>query len=192
MKKTLFSIALATLALAACKKDAGMSPKDNTAKTSATVKVVQDTIADHAMFKIVLAKDSVNHDETLIMFDHTANTNYRPNDDALYFPGFGKVSLASVSADGKSMAIYTLPYKTTMYIRLNVNTATDGDYSLELNYQKHMPENLHVWIKDAYMKDSLDVSSGSYNFKVVKADTNSFGSKRFSLVFRQAQQTAHN
>jgi len=39
---------------------------------------------------------------------------------------------------------------------------------------------------DAYRKDSLDMRHNStYAFNVMKSDTNSFGSRRFSLVFRQ-------
>ncbi|HWD87471.1 MAG TPA: hypothetical protein VG367_05045 [Mucilaginibacter sp.] len=201
MRKTLISIALATLALAACKKDANVMPKsdngtaklssiasiDSIAKLHPITKSAHDTIPDNAMFKVVLAMDSTSHDETMIMFDHTASVNYSAVNDAPYFQGFGKVSLCSISGDGKNIAIYTLPYKTGMAISLDVNAKADGNYSLALTAQKHIPENLHVWVKDAYLKDSVDVSSGGYSFHVVKADTSSFGRKRFSLVFKQVQ-----
>jgi hypothetical protein len=178
MRKTFVPILLAGLALAACKKNTDVKP-------AGTVKIALDTIPDNARFKIRLAKDSVNRDETLILFDHTTCTDYRPAFDAPYFPGFGKVSLCSVSGDGKNMAIYTLPYKTGMSINLNVNAKTDGDYSLALSSETQMPKGLHIWIRDAFLKDSADVCSGSYSFKVVKADNGSFGGKRFSLVFKQ-------
>jgi hypothetical protein len=187
MKKTLVSLAVITLTLTACKKEVDVKPEKSQAKLKMTAETEQDTIPDKAVFKIRLAKDSSNRDETMILFDHTADVNYSANSDAIYFQGFGLVSLSSVSGDGKNMSIYTTPYKPGMSIGLNVKTKNDGDYSLELDYKKNMPENLHVWIRDDYLKDSIDVCSGRYNFKVTKADTNSFGSKRFSLVFKQAQ-----
>lgn len=186
MKRTLILIALATLSLAACKKYQDVQPAKKMAKSKVIVKA-QDTIPDQAGFKIRLAKDSDNRDETMISFDHTASINYSAANDALYFPGFGQVSLSSISGDGRNVAIYTLPYKPGMCIGLNVKTKTDGDYWLELSYAEKMPHDMHIWLRDALLKDSADVCLESYHFKVLKADTNSFGSRRFSLVLKQAE-----
>lgn len=186
MKMTLISVALITLALAACRKDEQTQPENGPVRSKLRPKIGQDTIPDHAGIKVRLVKDSSSSDETMIEFDHNASINYNANDDALYFPGFGQVSLSSISRDGRNMAIYALPYKPGLFIGLTVITKKDGDYSLGISYEKGLPPDLHAWIKDAYMQDSTDVCSGNYNFKVVKADTNSFGSKRFSLVFKQA------
>ena len=71
-------------------------------------------------------------------------------------------------------------------IRLNVNASTDGVYKLNMLEIKGIPQIFDIWLKDAYKKDSLDMRhNNTYAFDVIKSDTNTYGSKRFSLVIRQ-------
>jgi hypothetical protein len=182
--KTLLLLSLILFFFAACRPEESILPK---AAAPATIaKASFDTIPDRAAFKIKLLKDSSTADETMLYFSHLAQRKYSSAVDAPYFQGFGQVSLASVSSDGVDLAINQLPYTSGMSIGLDVNAKTDGIYSLKISYNHNVPPTIQIWLKDTYRKDSINVCSGNYSFNVTKADTNSFGRKRFSLVLRQA------
>lgn len=175
--------------LCACKDEQVLPPKTLTiTQPSAPLTVVDtvkhDTIPDKAAFRLKLGKDAVGTDETLFIFNHKARMEYFNNEDAPYLAGFGEVSLSSFSSDGQNLAINTMPYKRGMSVGLDFMTEKDGDYSLELNYQKNIPQSIRVQLNDTYLKDSVDIRAGKYHFKVEKADANSFGSKRFKLVLK--------
>jgi trimeric autotransporter adhesin len=182
--KKLILLSSVLFSLAACQKEETIAPKakPTTSTTAATPK--NDSIPDDAALKVKLFKDSSTYDETALVFDHLSTLNYSDNNDAPYFSGFGQVSLTSISHDGRDMAIYRLPYSTGMSIELNVNTKAEGTYHLQISYEKNIPANIQVWVMDTYLKDSTNVCTKNYNFNVTKADTNSFGSKRFKLVLR--------
>jgi trimeric autotransporter adhesin len=183
MKKlTLLSAVL--FSLAACNKAENITPNVPMKITKNIVLPKIDTIPDNAMLKIKLCKDSVNTDETTFAFNHLSSTTFCYNDDALYFAGFGQVGLASISADGKDMAIYSLPYKHEAAIGLDARIKADGEYLFKISFESKIPSSIHVWLRDIYLKDSLDISKGNYHFNVVKADTNSFGKRRFSIVLK--------
>jgi hypothetical protein len=139
-------------------------------------------------FHLKLIQDTLNDDATLFMFKPTASTGYVESEDAEVFAGSGSVTLSSVSSDNKALAINTLPLpglkQTT--IPLKVYTAGSGLYTLNRMDIHNIPQLFDVWLMDAYKKDSLDIKHNTtYNFNVNKADTNSAGSKRFSVVIRQ-------
>jgi len=67
-----------------------------------------------------------------------------------------------------------------------VNANTDGIYSLTLKDIVSVPRLYDIWLMDKYKNDSLDMRQNlTYHFNILKSDTNSFGSKRFTLVIRQ-------
>ena len=173
----ILTLACLLLLLSACKKfDGGMiAPNKNLAEAS------HDTIPDHATFTLKLSNGGSNYDETAFLFNCKAGTAFNRNNDAVYFSGFGQVSLASISSDGQDMAIYELPYSTGMSVRLDVHGKKDATLSLALGKVKDIPPGIRIWVKDAYSKDSLDLCKGPYNFRVDKADTNSYGGKRLKL-----------
>jgi trimeric autotransporter adhesin len=180
--KVLLSV-LVLFSLAACKKAAQILP--NPAKTQPiAVATKPDTIPDKAIIKLKLSKDTINTDETAFIFNSTGKATYNPMEDAPYFPGNGQVSLASISSEGRDLAINNLPYTAGMSIRLDANTRATGAYSLAISYQSKIPTSIHIWLKDIYLKDSLDVSTKSYSFNVNLADTNTFGKNRFKLILK--------
>jgi hypothetical protein len=130
-----FTIACLLLAVSACKKFDGsdiiLPPSDKPAW-----KPVYDTIPDHASFTLRLSLDSTNYDETVLIFDHKGNLAYDPGSDASYLIGFGKVSLASISTDGREMSIYNLPYQPGSSIGLDVHSKKDAMLSLKVNREK--------------------------------------------------------
>ena len=138
---------------------------------------------------IQLGKDSINTDDAYIGFKSTAAAGYVADEDALYKPGNGKVSLSSLSADNTALAINILPLpRQSQVIRLSVNTTSDGVYKLNLTEIKAIPKLYDIWLMDAFRKDSLDIRHNlTYAFNVIRSDTNTYGSKRFTLVIRQNQ-----
>lgn len=185
MKKPLLPL-LALFSLASCIKELQVTPAGTKVPPPSIVIASKgDTIPDKAAFRLKLAQDNNNYDETMIMFNKKADLNYNADTDGAYFEGFGQVNLSCLSKDGHDLSIYTLPYKPGMSVGLNVNAKTDGTYSFSIDYERQIPVGIQVLIKDTFKKDSLDVRGGTYNFTVTKADTNSFGKNRFVLVIRK-------
>jgi trimeric autotransporter adhesin len=174
--------------LAACRKSESILPKANPETNTAINELKTDTMPYKAAFNVKLLSDSTAYDETAIVFCQNASSNYVFNEDAPYFTGFGQGSLSTISADNIDLGINCLPYTPGMAIRLNVHTKVSGAYLFKISYENKIPATINVWVKDSYMKDSLDMSKGNYSFYVNKADTNSFGGKRFSLVLKDSRQ----
>jgi hypothetical protein len=185
--RTLTSLLLVSLllfSLQACQKEAKEIPQNIPAGSATIVAASQDTIPDKASFKIKLIKDSMNYDETAIVFDHTASLDYNPMEDAIYFTGFGRESLSSLSGDGRALAINRLPYSPGMSLYLDMHAKADGIFFLETSYENNIPADIHIWLTDTFLKDSVDIGFANYNFSVSKADTNSMGGKRFKLTLK--------
>jgi hypothetical protein len=136
--------------------------------------------------RIQLSKDTINKDENVVIFDNNAHDNYALNEDALYLKGSGSVSLSNFSGDKKALAINQLPFpKKTQSIPLSVGFTATGTYNLSFTALNNFPDIYDVWLMDNYKKDSLDVKHNTdYSFTANLADTNSFGSKRFTLLLR--------
>ncbi len=188
MKRPLLLI-LTVFSFVDCKKFPGPLPAIQPSVPTISSKI--DTIPDKAAFGLELAKDSINTDETLFIFNHKASTAYFLG-DAAYFPGFGQVSLASISSDGHDLAINSTPYIPGRPIGLDVHTKASGAFLFKISYENHIPSYIQVWLVDTYLEDSVDVRSENYNFTISKSDTNSFGNERFKVVVKEnmQQQTA--
>ncbi|HWD90399.1 MAG TPA: hypothetical protein VG367_19870 [Mucilaginibacter sp.] len=182
-----FAFAFLLLALSACKK----FDENNISLPKGTKPVwvpPMDTIPDNATLTLKLIEDSTAHDETEFIFDQKASTAFSYANDAPYFTGFGKVSLASISSDGRDMAIYSLPYKTGMSVDMDVRGRKDGKLNLEISRETNIPQDIRVLVKDKYANDSLDLCKGVYSFKVATADSNSFGKHRLTLVLQSVPE----
>jgi trimeric autotransporter adhesin len=124
-----------------------------------------------------------------LQFDKMDSTEYGYNKDALDMGGMGALeSLSLISSDNIYLSIYGVPYPQAApeNIALLVDAPASGSYQLkkiELNY---MPALYQVWLKDAFMKDSINLSTDEiYNFKIDKSNPATFGTKRFSIVINQ-------
>ncbi len=138
--------------------------------------------------RLQLFKNTINTDDTYIGFSPTYKTQYSAVEDAPYFQGFGQVNLCSFSSDNMPLAINKLPLPglQSLTIHLKVEAKESGVYSLNMIDMVAIPQLFEVWLMDAYQKDSLDMRANkTYSFNLNEADTNSYGSKRFSLVIRQ-------
>jgi trimeric autotransporter adhesin len=198
--KRFYTLLLITVAcLSACKKENAVnqvqsiaSKQTNSLSTTTTTATTNTnttaiSAAITASFRIKLAKDSVNTDNTLVNFSTAAKATYVPNEDAPYFAGFGLVSLASLSSNNIPLAVNALPLPVkSISIGLKVGAKSDGVYNLTMTTVKVIPILFDVWLMDNYKKDSLNFRNNpSYNFNLYVADTNSYASKRFSIVIRQ-------
>jgi hypothetical protein len=77
-----------------------------------------------------------------------------------------------------------LPYSPGVAIRLNVTAKRNGIYILGISYFHKMPPGIHVWLQDSARMDSLDLRVGNYAFYVDKADSATYGRRRFKVVLR--------
>jgi len=167
----------------------GSDSKTFTRKFVNGVNAVTDTPVVVPCLRLQLYKDAVDNDDTYIGFGPGFSTKYVTGEDARYMQGFGAVSLCSISSDNVPLAINKLPFpgQQSLTINLKVDAATDGAYSLNMTNEVDIPQVYEVWLMDAYKKDSLNLKlNRTYDFDLLKADTNSYGSNRFSLVIRQA------
>jgi len=137
--------------------------------------------------RIQLYKDPVNIDESVVIFNPAANTNFVAGEDALYLKGSGTISLSNISTDNRSLAISQIPFpKQSITIPLNAAVTESGTYGLNVTEVANIPKLYDVWLKDAYQKDSVNVKQNPmYSFTANTADTASFGITRFSLTIRQ-------
>jgi hypothetical protein len=169
------------ISLSACYKESQVNLQFPSKKL---VSIKPDTIPDNGSIKILLSKDSINNDETMLVFNHKSSRAYVFNEDALYFQGLGQVSLASISNDGRDLAINRLPYTPGMLISLDVHTRSSGPFYFNISYVNKIPANIQVYLIDRFLKDSVNLLNKNYNFNIAKTDTNSFGNKRFKIAFK--------
>jgi hypothetical protein len=146
--------------------------------------------------RLQLAKDSINKDETILIFNNAASTDYVQSEDALYLTGAGILNLSNTSTNNKALAISQIPFpkqsQTQTIIPLNVSAANTGAYKFSLTEALNIPALFDVWLMDAYTRDSLDMKHNPvYNFNV-SADTATAGAKRFTLVIRQNKAYAYH
>ena len=172
------------ICLLSCKKQKTIAPAAVPPANITIAPRVEDVIPDSASLKIKVRKDSADIDETMFIFNHNATGFYSNSFDAVYFAGNGAASLASLSADSVACAIQVVPYRAGVPIRLKVNAKRSGVYLLSISYLHKIPAGIHVWLKDSARRDSLDLRVGNYAFYVDKADSNTYGHRRFKIVLR--------
>ena len=146
-------------------------------------------------FRLRLVNDSLNTDEVVLLFNSQDTTIYSPAKDALDLGGNGALeSLSLLSADSVELSIHRRPFpkKVSEAVPLFVDAAASGTYQLK-KIQLNLAPLYELWLKDALMKDSLDiVANDTYSFNVDKTNPASFGAKRFSLVIRQNPAFAYH
>ncbi len=195
MKYRIFALLSFTIIyLSSCQKDAVapvVTPNTVSPKVVAsTTSLNQDTASNDTTkgyLRIQLAKDATNFSNILIDFNPAAHAAFVKSEDAPSFGGSGPESLSSLSSDHVSLGINQLPLVSRgTTVALAVNAKTSGIYNLNMLTISTIPATIDIWLKDSYKKDSLDFRLyPSYAFNLDKADTNSFGSHRFSVVLRK-------
>jgi hypothetical protein len=176
--KKLILLALIPLAFAACQK-AETTPSN-------AITVSKDTIPDGARIKVQLVMDSIVNDEIAIVFNHTFHNYYTlSNSEDETVPGAGtKLNIFALSSDGIALIVDGVPYTPGMAIPLDVFAKNSGPFLFKISYLLNIPSSTHIWCRDNYLKDSLDLRTGNYHFNIDNADTSSFGKNRFKIVVR--------
>lgn len=164
------------------------SAKTNSSYKGVTTLMSKGTIAASTPQVILLrmALDSINTDETMMVFNSSAKSVFDPIEDAPYKVGGGRVSLNSLSADSVAIAINHLPFVNGQPVRLNIGASASNTYSLKLQELRGIPQMYDVWLKDALVGDSVNLrKTNTYSFAIDKSNTATFGNKRFSITVKQ-------
>jgi len=139
--------------------------------------------------RLKLEVDSLNYDDIFIGFNPSASVGYNPYEDSRYLAGMAAAEgLSSMTSDNVPVSINYLPFpkQTAQVIKLYVTGKTSGTYNLLQTSLKSIPQIYDLWLIDKYKKDSVNLRTQTkYTFKINLADTNSYGSNRFSVVIRQ-------
>jgi hypothetical protein len=146
--------------------------------------------AYNSYMRLQIVSDAINNDDMVIGFNQGSSTQFNPAEDSGVLPSTGAQQyISATSSDGIKASAKWLPFPndaTTQVIKLNVNAAATGQYTLQRTDLKAIPALYEIWLKDNYMKDSLDIKNNpTYVFDINLADTSSYGSNRFALVVRQ-------
>ncbi|HVW15274.1 MAG TPA: T9SS type A sorting domain-containing protein [Mucilaginibacter sp.] len=167
--------------------------KTNTLVTGGSLymsRMITTTVPQY--LRLQLALDTMNTDGIIVNFNSGASTAYKPQEDAIYRVGTGKVSLSSLSSDNKALAINTEPLSNGLVIPLKVAATVGGAYTLNMKSISGIPQIYDVWLKDAFTKDSINMrTTASYSFTISTSDTTTFGSNRFSLVMEEDPALAY-
>lgn len=195
MKKIWTIFAISGLFLSACHKDyVEPSTQVKTMNGGATLPGVSsanppaanDTTTGYV--RVQMAMSTAATDDILIEFNPSATATYSGLRDAKSLPGFGQLSLSSLSSDNIALTINQLPLVSSgTHVGLVVNASATGQYQLNLTaISNTVPAAVEIWLKDAYSKDSLDFRKyPSYAFNINKSDSTTYGNSRFSLVLRE-------
>ncbi|WP_295801703.1 putative Ig domain-containing protein [Mucilaginibacter sp.] len=144
--------------------------------------------------RLEMNADTQHHEDILIWFDDSRKVGFEPAQDGLYMRGYNTVSLSSSSSDNVPLGInmQPLPVNERRIIGLNVDAANSGAYHFNLKEVVGLPKLYDVWLLDTYKKDSVNLrTAATRDFVINKADSASFGSKRFSLVIKQNPSNAY-
>ncbi|MDB5142784.1 MAG: hypothetical protein JWQ66_1497 [Mucilaginibacter sp.] len=146
------------------------------------------------LLRLKMLMDSINTDEIVIRLDNMASTKFVDSEDAEDIGGMGAlVSLSAFSSDNVALAIDKIPYPgmQQQVVPLRTGAVNSGSYKLERTQLLFLPPLYEVWLKDAFTGDSLNLRSDSIcRFNIDKNNPATFGSKRFSIVFRQNPDSA--
>ena len=144
------------------------------------------TAAVLSLMRLKMALDSVNTDETMILFDKNAKSAFDRNEDARYLAGGGKVSLSSLSQDSVAIAINHLPLKSGQPVRLNVNSSVSGTFMLSLEDLRGIPKMYDIWLKDNFAGDSVNLRiTNTHSFTIDRSNPATFGKNRFAIIVKQ-------
>lgn len=179
--KKLILLAIIPLAFSACQK-LGPAPSNSAV-------MAKDTIPDTGLFYLRLVKDSTKsvreegYVETAVEFDHQFHLYYDGAEDS-HVPDFDpNLVVLGITSDGQLVQWDGIPYAPGVTIPIFVQAAT-GPYFLKISLLRKIPADINIWCRDNYLKDSLNLRKGNYNFNVDRADANTFGKKRFQIIIR--------
>jgi hypothetical protein len=151
--------------------------------------------APNPLLRLRMSKDSINTDEIVIRLNSQSSTKFGDKKDAEDLDGSSPlVSLSAFSSDSIRVSIYSTAYPglQQQVIPLFVSATATGLYKLDRKQLDNLPALYEVWLKDAFMNDSLDMkANATYQFNIDKTNPATFGKNRFTLVIRQNSALAY-
>lgn len=184
--KKLVLLAAALAAFAACQKADKVAPKAIQIKDT-VVTVKYDTIPDGGTINIRMNNDSTNSAGFQFIFNHTYHLAALSSEDfGTGLPGFGPTPplLYALSSDGKDLLEDGVPYSHGMVVNLDATSPASGPFFIGAWGLFHIPGDIHIWVKDTYLKDSLDLRTGNYHFTIDNTNPSTYGKQRFQIVLR--------
>jgi hypothetical protein len=142
------------------------------------------------VMRLKLAKDAINTDDILLLFEPDSKNGYEPDHDAVRLTGLGNVATLASFAKNSNVMLAINRYNnidsnTRIKIYVNVANSTGTD-TLSISGLNSLDNRYNIFLIDHYKKDSLLFSRyPQYPFNISNADTSSFGANRFELVFHK-------
>lgn len=138
--------------------------------------------------RLKLAKDTINTDEAIIMFEGNSQNAFEADNDAPRLNGIGNVAtLATYASDAtRQLAInHAHSIDSTTRIKLYVNSSAGGN-TLTFTGLSSLDVRYDAYLIDHYKKDSVKISeSAGYAFNIRTDSAASYGTERFELAFHK-------
>jgi len=183
MKKLIVPV-LMLLIFAACQKAAKVTPKIPTTPKDTVVVAKYDTIPDGGIISVYVVKDSTYYNFAGFYFNHKYLLEAISSDgDVGYFGGFDPVQMYIISENDKHLEDDNVPYSRGMAFKLHIDCDENIPIFMKLHAYIKIPPSIHIWCKDNYLKDSVDLLHGAhYNFNIDHTIPASYSDDRFQVV----------
>jgi hypothetical protein len=181
MKKLIFLLPI-IVAFSACQK---------TKVTPGPSAIGKDTIPDGASFTLQMRADSDGYEypsrdssNVKVHFNHAYHLIYTPynGEDGGVGYYYTVWHFAALSDDGGELFLDGVPYKPGVTVPLSLDPIRQRYYRLRAYQLINIPDDIHIWCKDSYLKDSVDLRKQELHFHILYADTTSYGNNRFKIV----------
>ncbi|MDB5119448.1 MAG: hypothetical protein JWN56_666 [Sphingobacteriales bacterium] len=146
------------------------------------------SIKNYPAIKIKLVQDSVLYNETLLTFKAKTNDNFTEEDVSYLTGPDQRIFMYSLTADGISCAINEMgSLENVKSVKLFAEGGNTGKYQLQFEGIHTISSRYHVFLKDAYTKDSVEITTQSnYSFNIDRNLKATYGLDRFSLVIHKS------
>jgi hypothetical protein len=132
---------------------------------------------------IVRLKSKDEFDETYIRFKEGANKGFDNDYDARKLSN-AIYNLSTLTADGTSLAVNTLPKVwCTSSVKLNITHISAGNYTLSFEGFESFNNLNSLVLTDKYLDKTLTIKPAKGYLFHVTSDSRSYGSERFELTF---------
>ncbi|MCK6611888.1 MAG: T9SS type A sorting domain-containing protein [Bacteroidia bacterium] len=134
----------------------------------------------------IMTYDSNNSDRGIISFDESYSDGFDKMDaEKLSNPS---INISSLDADGNRLSINSLNRINTgetKSVKLDIRNSVQASYTLSFARLETI-ESCDIFLRDKFLNKFEQINPGfTYNF-TLSADSNSFGSNRFELVFTKS------
>jgi hypothetical protein len=186
--KKLILLALTVIIFASCRKT-----KITVTGPSA---VGKDTIPDGASFTLQMRTDSDGYEypstdtiDVTMHFNHAYHRTYSLNNgedgDASVLYATWHWQFAALSDGGGQLSLDGVPYKPGLTIPISFTPSSNAQpryFALKAGQLVNIPDDIHIWCKDNYLKDSIDLRKQQLHFHIQHTDTTTYGIGRFKIV----------